>query len=108
MTPAMSDRWQGKDCAWNLAQILLDRPGSVVELRALSVGKPGRTCSGYFDDPGALVDAAESLDGQAAGIYVTLNPVDPKLLARSGNRLTWGPKHTTSDSDVYLQRITRC
>jgi putative DNA primase/helicase len=38
---------------------------------------------------------------KAEGCYVTLNPVNPALLARAGNRVIKRPKHTTSDTDVH-------
>jgi len=59
--------------------------GNVVEVRALA---DRFTHSGYFDDFGKLADAAAALDAdpEVRGIYVTLNEVDPALLARRANR----------------------
>jgi hypothetical protein len=86
------------------ARSLLQRmlqPGSVLELRAFVPGNSkDTTVSGYFDDIDKLVAAAASLDNRAHGIYVTLNPVDPALLARANNRLVHSPKSTTSDHDI--------
>ncbi|HIH02624.1 MAG TPA: hypothetical protein HA263_01825 [Methanoregulaceae archaeon] len=82
-------------------------PGSVAELRAL--GRDGRVASGYFDDPALLADAAEPMDaaGEHRGIYVTLNPVNPALLARRANRVQSrlsGKDATTADADIVRRR----
>jgi putative DNA primase/helicase len=66
-------------------------PGQVFEVRILDPrrarGHSPRVILGYFDDPalvpGAL--AALRLEG-AKGIYLTMNPVKPVLLARSHNK----------------------
>jgi len=65
---------------------ILAATGSVVEVRALA---DGVTHSGYFDDHEALARAVEALDADpaVAGIYVTLNTVNPALLARRANRI---------------------
>src|SRR6266568_9492756 len=64
---------------------LLYRPGEV-ELRVPKTGREG-TISGYFSDFEKLVEAALALDGRGLGVYVTLNPVKPALLARAHNRV---------------------
>ncbi len=86
---------------------LLLEPGSVAELRAL--GRDGRVASGYFDDPALLADAAEPMDaaGEHRGIYVTLNPVNPALLARRANRVETRLGRgdpTTADADIVRRR----
>jgi hypothetical protein len=60
---------------------------SVIELRALHAPRAG-TVSGYFDSEHRreLIEAASEWSGKASGVYVTLNPVDPTLLARANNR----------------------
>ncbi len=82
---------------------LLHKPSAVFEVRALHVpgrGKP-HTEAGYFDDAEKAADAAIALDKRKpAGIYVTLNPVDAALLARSPNIITPYLEPTTSDGDV--------
>lgn len=69
-------------------------PGEVVELRAVKVpgyGKPA-TYSGFYSDLGAMARGAAELSmdsgkrGAAKGVYLTLNPVLPELLARRSNR----------------------
>jgi hypothetical protein len=80
--------------------------GGVVEVRALA---DGATHSGYFDDHEALTRAVEALDADpaVAGIYVTLNTVNPALLARRANRIKMrlGRKDaTTADADILRRR----
>ena len=83
----------------------LTEPGQVVELRVLGVNGKKRTDSGYFNDFGKLAQAAISYDGRAEGLYFTINPVNPDLLARANNRVKTFADHTTSDPDI-LKRIT--
>jgi len=78
----------------------------VVEVRALA---DGVTHSGYFDDYDALARAVEALDADpsVAGIYVTLNAVNPALLARRANRIKMRLSRkdaTTADADIIRRR----
>ncbi len=83
--------WQGVQALW--------QDGCVFELRSLKT-KQG-TQSGYFDDPRLLAKAAYHLDAQAVpAVYLTLNPVDPALLARSLNRIDGYARNTTQDKDI--------
>lgn len=88
---------------------ILIEPGQVTELRALGVStreyRRPHTEAGYFDDMEALVEAAESIDGLAKGIYVIPNPINPMLLARSANRLqVWNDRDPlTSDKDIIAR-----
>ena len=80
--------------------------GTVTEVRALA---DQYTHSGYFSDPDALVRAVEPLDtdNSVHGIYVTLNVVNPALLARRANRIKMRLGRndaTTSDADI-LRRV---
>ena len=80
--------------------------GGVVEVRALA---DGATHSGYFDDYERLACAVEALDADpsVAGIYVTLNAVNPALLSRRANRIKMrlGRKDaTTADADIIRRR----
>ena len=80
--------------------------GGVVEVRALA---DGVTHSGYFDDHEALARAVEALDADpaVAGIYVTLNSVNPALLARRANRIKLRLSRkdaTTADADIIRRR----
>jgi hypothetical protein len=84
------------------ALALLYEPGHVVELRAPESAQ--RTISGYFDDFDALAAAAVRLSGTVPGVYVTLNPVQPALLARAVNKTKPYAKATTSDADILVRR----
>jgi len=77
----------------------------VTELRALGAERCG-TVSGYFDagHEEQFVSACCDWSGRATGVYVTLNPVNPDLLARAANRAKVWAKHSTSDADI----IHRC
>ena len=77
--------------------------GDVVELRVPKAGRH-RTISGYFNDPAALVEAIREMDGKGPGVYVTLNPVKPDLLARASNRVKAFAETTTGDADI----LKRC
>jgi len=89
---------------------LLWAPGQVGEIRALNVStreyRQPHTASGYYDDPAKAAQAAAELSQYATGIYCTLNPVNPALLARAYNR--WrhvtGKDPLTSDGDVERRR----
>jgi hypothetical protein len=82
----------------------LTETGQVIELRILGIGGKKRTDSGYFSNPENLAKAAARYDGRAEGIYFTVNPVNPALMARANNRVKPYAEHTTSDQDI-LKRI---
>ncbi len=82
----------------------LKHPHEVTELRILHAGKNG-TLSGYYDNLQALFRDALQWSGQVPGIYFTINPVNPALLARSKNKLTPRAKITTSDHDVVKRKV---
>jgi hypothetical protein len=82
--------------------------GDVVELRVLGGIVLGDrrplTLSGYFDDPDKLLAAIETVVS-AQGFYLTLNKIDPALLARAMNKLRpVGKGATTNDADVIRRR----
>ncbi len=77
----------------------------VVEMRVLGINGKKRTDSGYFNDLERLAKAAMSYDGRAEGIYFTVNPVNPALIARANNRVKEYAEHTTNDNDI-LKRTT--
>lgn len=86
-------------------------PGDVVELRVLyGNGNGKRVDSGYFNDFHALAEEAARLDNARepapAGVYVTLNRVEPALLARAANRVESRVQSgaTTADKDVTGRR----
>ena len=85
------------------AELIAD---GVVEVRALA---DGATHSGYFDDYERLAQAVEALDADPSitGIYVTLNAVNPALLARRANRIKMRLSRkdaTTADTDIIRRR----
>lgn len=87
---------------------LLFRQGDVIELRALDVrqsqaSKP-HVVAGYFCDVERLANEAFRLTKHARGVYATLNPVNPALLARAKNRCVEYPKATASDADISARR----
>ncbi len=84
-------------------------PGDVHEVRIPKTRRgPARlwgTASGYFADRDAFVAAVAPLTGgDTEGVYLTLNPVDPTLLARASNHLICGKPTTTADADVVRLR----
>ena len=89
---------------------LLFSEGDVFEVRILKAVSANymrpHTESGYFDFE-HITQAADAIAKirAFAGAYVTLNPVDPDLLARAFNRL--GPAEqnaTTADDDIVRRR----
>jgi hypothetical protein len=80
-------------------------PGAVVELRVPDFGgRTGNVVSGYYNDLEALVRDALLVDGNAAGVYITMNAVKPELLARRANRCQPWAKLTTADHDIERRR----
>lgn len=86
------------------------KPGDIFEIRILDAvlanSNWAHTASGYFD-----FDYIEDIPNQLAnfktygGIYVTLNPVNPDLLARANNRFKKAKtRETTSDKDILCRR----
>ena len=85
---------------------LLFSPDAVVEVRAIG---DFSVHSGYFDDHNLLVEKAGVVDmfNDVSGVYVTLNEVNPDLLARRANRIRMklsNRESTTSDSDIIRRR----
>jgi putative DNA primase/helicase len=78
-------------------------PGDVRDVRIPKYNKFGHTASGYFDSPEALAAAAARWDGKA-NLYLTLNPVNPALLARAANRILEKAESTSSDTDILRRR----
>jgi hypothetical protein len=58
-----------------------------------------KTISGYFNNFNNAADAAISYNGEYA-IYVTINPTNPRLIARANNKFKKYAENTTSDADV--------
>jgi len=86
---------------------LLARPGDVYELRSLArVNGQQHVTFGFFDDVEQLARTAVEHSGKHDGVYVTLNPINPALLARAPKNKTRraGSGDTTSDRDVRIRR----
>lgn len=87
----------------------LHQPPDCFEVRVLEgkdkVGGYATTWGGWFDNPQAVVDALLPLRGGWHGVYVTLNPTDPLLLHRTGNRLQRQQRGaTTGDTQIARRR----
>ncbi|MBE9571635.1 MAG: hypothetical protein IMF11_13485, partial [Proteobacteria bacterium] len=94
---------------------LFFEPGEVVEIRALALtgksrdwegyARKNNVVSGYFDNADDFAHAAQALDERKArGVYFTINPTDPSLIARANNRLIASPKATTTDQNIKCLR----
>lgn len=95
---------------------LFKAENAIVEVRALDCagkhkswhGWASGIVSGYFDDDEAFVDAVTALDKSrlARSIYITMNPVQPDLLARANNRLLGLQRQspTTDDTNILARR----
>jgi len=89
---------------------LVAEPGQIIELRLLKVQTSRTqfpcTLSGYFSDYKKLAEAASKSCALAQGTYITLNPVNPALLARAVNRVRVAGKDCplTSDADILKRR----
>jgi|GEM_PF-1135299 len=83
--------------------LLLHEQGDVFEIRIPKHGKYKLTAAGYFDDAEAALAACASWDGRV-NVYITLNPVNPALLARAANRIVERAEATTSNQDIVRRR----
>lgn len=86
--------------------ILHPDPSDVIELRAIGVRSRlwPSVVSGYFLDRDACVEAAVQLSPLAEGTYVTLNRINPALLARAVNRVRGKDDRADTTSDHDIQR----
>jgi hypothetical protein len=89
---------------------ILIAPDQIVELRALKVRRGnGRTHTeaGFFDFEHLEKMAKDALEITrfARGVYFTLNPLNPDLLARRCNRIDWAEEgELAKDKDVIRRR----
>jgi len=85
-------------------------PGDVFEIRILDAVLPGsswqHTQSGYFDyEHIELIPNLLANFKGYGGVYATLNPVNPDLLARANNRFKKAKsRETTGDKDILRRR----
>ena len=75
----------------------------VFEIRIPKAGRH-RTIRGYFNDLDLATKAVAVWSGKVPAVYLTLNPVNPALLARARNRLETYAETTTSDNDILQRR----
>ena len=78
-------------------------PGQVFEVRLLHRNSK-RIDAGYFDHPMHAATAISALQDPYQGVYYTLNPVDPDLLARSYNRISPWAQATTMDPQILRRQ----
>ncbi len=80
-------------------------PDEVIELRSFAKGRK-RTDAGYFDGEHRqeAAEHAVRLNQCGGAVYVTLNPIDPQLLARYCKRIESGAAATTTDAQVARRR----
>ena len=80
------------------------KKGFVYELRVPKTKRRG-TISGYFDNPMSLYLEADTLsdDIDVPAVYMTLNPVQSKIIARSYNQITDRSDSTTKDSEILVR-----
>ena len=78
------------------------QPGTICEVRIL--GHPDGVHVGYFNSEEVLYTAVKLYDGEAQGIYFTLNPVQPKLFERAPNQII---KSSTAAKDKDIVRRTQ-
>jgi hypothetical protein len=88
---------------------ILFAPDQVMELRALDVHRNGRphTEAGFFDYAHLeeMAKVALTVTKCAKGVYFTLNPLNPDLLARRCNRIDWaGEGELSKDKDALCRR----
>jgi hypothetical protein len=82
----------------------------ITELRALNVRRRGErmhTESGFFDYDHLpqMAEHALTVTSAAKGVYFTMNPLKPDILARRANRLDWAEEGTLAgDKDVIGRR----
>lgn len=80
----------------------LFREGDIEEFRAPKAGRY-KVISGYFNDSAAFVKAVEAW-ADKMNLYVTLNPVNPALLARCANHIRTYAETAAADADVLCRR----
>jgi hypothetical protein len=89
---------------------VLIAPDQVTELRAIKVRKGHErthTEAGFFDYEHLpkMANAAFAISPCAKGVYFTLNPLKPDLLARRANRVDWAEEgELAKDADVIARR----
>lgn len=106
----MSDLKHDADAMLRFLNVVMEPPGTAVELRAIRArlysgsivpAEYKMTLAGWYDNAADLVLPAVAAKG--VSVYVTFNPIDPDLLARSYNAIKKAV-HTTTDDDITALR----
>jgi len=109
MTEPKSLQCDAKEIQRSLQLII--EPHTLFEIRLLKCRKGQNTrpftAAGYFDDVKTAVEAIVEWDRlyRPEGSYVTLNPVDPRLLARSPNCVTPYLEPQTGDAEIVRRTL---
>jgi hypothetical protein len=111
-TGARTFKPDARELAGRLRAAGLVGDGRVFEVRAVKASVPSyrrrHTRSGFFDADHLedAVAAALTLDQSAAGVYFTMNPLTPDLLARRANRIDAADEGgLATDRDVLCRRL---
>lgn len=100
---------------WSVVWDLFYLVGYCLEIRIVGcggkspawAGYAGGLASGYFNDKAAFIAACAKLDqARFEAAYITMNPVQPELIARANNRIIGLKKGdpTTHDNEVAARR----
>ena len=81
---------------------LMWEPGTVMEMRCPKT--PKGVVSGYYSELAPLLRDSTTWSGKSEAVYLTLNSVNPDLLARARNRAEPYAKHTTRDAEIVRRR----
>jgi hypothetical protein len=91
---------------------LIQPKGDIVEVRLIYDISLKLTDSGYFNNQDSLALALLHADQQnacanphATGLYLTLNRVNPALLARAVNRIVRNAKRATKEGDILHRTL---
>jgi len=76
--------------------------GDVFEVR-IPKTKYG-TISGNFNDPAIAALAITKENGKHQAVYMTVNPIQPALIARNNNKFEYGCQTTTNDAEILTRR----
>lgn len=93
----------GRADAAEIRRALALMTDGVFEIRIPKAGRH-RTIRGYFNDTAEAARSAAAWSGKVPSVYITLNPVNPALLARANNRMESYAESTTSDADILSRR----
>lgn len=79
---------------------LIQQYSPIFEIRIPKANKYKVTYSGYYNDINKAAQDVLKYNNKVPAIYITLNNIQPALLARANNRMDENAQLTTTDSDV--------